>query len=185
MRGGKKPYPKAAPAPVVDKIRADNAGGGALATYSQPAQRRAGRFGLMTFPASVRRLLVSLDRCQAMIIRSNSRICALSERGKARPGDRWYPFVTWIGDDPEQLPDSSSSRPARRPVASRAPGRPDRNAFGSATLATKAVASELRSIPPLHRVPSQPWELLLMASASATHDAWPLLDTHLLLCQLP
>src|SRR2546425_9717351 len=54
------------------------------------------------------RLLVSLDRCQAVIIRSNSKICAFehsqlgAESGKTRARNLRHPFVTWVGDDPEQ-----------------------------------------------------------------------------------
>src|SRR5213593_1624001 len=44
------------------------------------------------------RLLDSLDRCQAVIIRSNSKICALSTARNLR-----HPFVTRVGDDPEQF----------------------------------------------------------------------------------
>ena len=66
------------------------------------------------------RLLVSLDRCQALIIRSNSRICALStrswcaERGETRARNLGHPFVTWIGDDPRAVPRHHCVRPARR-----------------------------------------------------------------------
>ena len=59
-------------------------------------------------------MLISLDRCQAVISRSNSSICSLilpqlsSERRETRTGYLRNPFVVWIGDDIEQLLDTAA-----------------------------------------------------------------------------
>jgi hypothetical protein len=60
------------------------------------------------------RLLVSLDRCQALIIRSNSRICAFSiqldaESRHTRTGNLRQPLVICVRDDAEQLLDTIAS----------------------------------------------------------------------------
>src|SRR2546426_7899555 len=68
------------------------------------------------------RLLVSLDRCQTVIIRSNSKICALSIRSWAPRAARHaraisrHPFVTRVGDDPEQFLDTIAPDRSDDPV---------------------------------------------------------------------
>src|SRR5882762_2207563 len=54
------------------------------------------------------RMLISLDRCQVLIIRSNSRTCSLSLRSCVPRAARharylWNSLVTWTGDDIEQF----------------------------------------------------------------------------------
>ena len=61
------------------------------------------------------RLLVRLERCHAMTIRSKSKICFLSveqlaaQRGKAGTHNIGNPFVSPIGDDMQQFLDAFAS----------------------------------------------------------------------------
>src|SRR5436189_6349446 len=56
-------------------------------------------------------ILISLDRCQAMISRSNSSICSLNPQLSSKcyethAGYRRNPIVSWIGDGMEQFLDT-------------------------------------------------------------------------------
>jgi hypothetical protein len=70
------------------------------------------------------RLLVSFDRCQALIIRSNSRICFFRTRSWAPSAARHarnlgYPFVFRIGHDPESRLDTKPPERATIPNSAR------------------------------------------------------------------
>src|SRR5215203_6059251 len=54
--------------------------------------------------ASSSLILISLDRCQAVISRSNSNTCSLILHcRKTRSSCLWNSLVVWIGDDSEQF----------------------------------------------------------------------------------
>src|SRR6266404_2783134 len=68
------------------------------------------------------RLLVSLDRCQTVIIRVELQDLRLehsqlgAESGKTRARNLRHPFVTWVGDDPEQFLDTIAPDRSDDPV---------------------------------------------------------------------
>ena len=94
-----------------------------------------------------RRLLVSLERCQTLIIRSNSTICSLrmsliAERGKACAGNLRHSFIARVGNNMQQFRDPfAAALVTASQIASATVDRPGRRLGGVIRLKRRRGAA--------------------------------------------